>query len=133
MLELWTTTDGPAVAALSLGTGAVLVAALYYIWRRRKTPAEQERRRRLKVSSTGRTTDGVAMDMDSPVEEGAVHLIHYRYAVGGVEYSAAQDVSALLDRLGDKPSRCALNSIIVCEDWSGLRAGRGARNSLSGS
>ncbi len=39
---------------------------------------------------------------DIPDSEGVGEpLIHYRYVVGGVEYSAAQDVSALRDAIGD--------------------------------
>lgn len=112
----------------------VAVAASFFgyrFWQRWNTPVERERRRRLLVHAKGRTTDGTVTDI--PESEGAGEpLIHYRYVVGGVEYSAAQDVSALRDAIGDAQQflgtvtvkyfpRLPANSIVVCEEWSGLR------------
>ena len=104
----------------------------YRFWKRWNTPAERERRRRLLVHAKGRTTDGTVTDIPDS-DRNSEPLIHYRYVVGGVEYSAAQDVSALHDAIGDPPQflgavtvkyspRLPANSIVVCEDWSGLRS-----------
>ena len=110
-------------AALLLCSGAL--AALIIVWRRRNDPIEKERRRRLEVNSRGRITTGVVLDIDG-------RLIHYQYAIGAVDYTSCQDVSAL-DRVGDDPKgivgavtvkyhqKNPYNSIVVCEDWSGLR------------
>ena len=107
------------------------------MWKRLNTPAEPERRRRLVVNAQGRTIDGTVTDV-SDDNSGAAALIHYRYVVGGVEYSAAQDVSSLREAVGDprqflgaatlkySPRRPA-NSIIVCEEWTGLRSSTGTR------
>src|SRR5450432_3879497 len=55
-------------------------------------------------------------------------------AVWRVHYTASQDISALRDHLPDTPDRLGgmanmkyaaqnpANSILVCEEWSGLRA-----------
>ena len=116
-------------------SAAVLAAAAcffaYRLWKRLNTPAERERRRRLLVHAKGRTADGAVTDISDDDTSGET-LIHYRYVIGGVEYSAAQDVSLLRDMIGDprqflgptavkySPGRPA-DSIVVCEEWSGLR------------
>ncbi len=104
--------------------GAAGVAAL--VLRRRPSPAAIERERRRAVNAAGRMVDGVILDVP---REG----IHYSYCVRGVEYTAFQEVAALRDRLPEDsaalvgpvtvkylPAQPA-NSIVVCEEWSGLR------------
>lgn len=116
--------------------GVVLAAALavliafYFVWRRRNTPEERERRRRLKVHREGRITGGVLLDIEQADE---ARLVHYTYRIGAVDYSACQDVTALSDAVGDDPKgvvgavtvkvhqKNPYNSIVVCEGWSGLR------------
>ena len=124
--------SGAVFAAVLLGAMAVLVG-LVLVWRRRNDPAEKERRRRLRVSRLGRTTSGVVMDI---ADDAASRLIHYTYKIGAVEYNACQDVTTLEERVGRDPS-CIVgpaqvkyqksnpyDSIVVCEDWTGLRARR---------
>ena len=119
---------------LLVSAAAVAVAVFFFgyrFWQRWNTPAERERRRRLLVYADGRTTDGTVTDIPDSEADDAL-LIHYRYVVGGVEYSAAQDVSALPDAIGNARQflgpatvkyfpRLPANSIVVCEEWSGLR------------
>ena len=62
--------------------------------------------------------------------------LYYSYTVRRIEYTAAQDISAVRDRLPTDPwvfigpamvkysPRNPANSIVVCEDWSGLRDNR---------
>ncbi len=64
-------------------------------------------------------------------------LIHYTYSVQGVSYSASQDVSALHDWLPAERNRAIgvaslkfspknpANSMVLCEEWSGLRVPAG--------
>jgi LPXTG-motif cell wall-anchored protein len=118
--------------------GALVVLALLGVlwWRRRQqlTPEEREKLRRLGVNSAGRLTDGVLVD--SPYKEtssGTTGLVFYQYSASGVRYTAAQDVSNLADRVSPESVRPGgvtavkydprkpSNSIIVCEEWSGLR------------
>ncbi len=125
------------LAALAAAT----VLGVYFAWRPADTPAEKEHQRRMKVSATGRFADGTAVDFRSvPPGEGEEpqELVFYQYSVGGVDYSAAQDVADLKDRIAGSPRivgwvnvkyqpRNPSNSIIICEEWSGVRTnGRGA-------
>ena len=113
------------------------VAAGAGIWlllrRRRKSPSELERERRLAVNAVGRMTDGTLLDApDSIGKQGNSRLLFYRYSVAGVEYSAAQEIYGL--RHVVRPETCSpgaaatvkydpqnpSNSIVVCELWNGL-------------
>jgi hypothetical protein len=125
------THPGAAIAA------GVVIATLiaWIVWllvRSQPTAEEVEKRRRLMVSREGRTIEGEITDADSA-------CLYYTYTVRGVEYAATQDVAALLEFLPCEPSRVVgeisvrylrenpANSIIVCEDWSGLPACQHAR------
>jgi hypothetical protein len=61
------------------------------------------------------------------------NTLYYSYSIHGVDYAASQDVSRLRDRLPEDHDlligpvtlkysvRNPANSIVVCEQWSGLR------------
>lgn len=119
------------VAGLILTAAAV--AGGFLLWRffrPRVTSEELERLRRLTVNGKGKLGDGEIVDF-----EGAA--IVYSYTVGGVGYTAAQDVMSLEALLPSNhmsvigpalvkfDPRNPANSIVVCEEWSGLR-GSGA-------
>jgi len=118
----------PVAALAAVGTLAI-AAGIAIIWlaRRRPSPDELEKRRRLRVSRLGRTIEGTIVEADS-------NTLYYTYDVHGVQYSTTQDVSALLELMGGDPARLVgsvsvkylrdnpANSIIVCEEWSGLPA-----------
>jgi len=117
-----------AAAYIAAGAAVVLVAALILrAWlRRRPTPEELERRRRIGLNRVGKMADAMILD----VQETSVE---YSYDVRGIEYTALQDISMLQDHL--PPDRLTLagpgsvkydprnpaNSIVLCEEWSGLR------------
>lgn len=127
-----------AMRASTLGTilAALAALALGILWwrtRHRKSPAERERLRRLTVNMHGRLTDGLVIDPPYSQELSTNHeLLFYNYRAAGVEYSAAQDISALpeeIHRSISRPGTAATvkydarrpsNSIIICEQWSGL-------------
>ena len=101
---------------------------------KKKSDAERERERRLAVNASGRMTDGTVTEaLFLGAEPPDALLLFYRYLVAGVEYSAAQDVSSLreiLPRPNYLPGEAITikydphrppNSIVVCEQWSGLR------------
>jgi len=104
---------------------ALAAAAVWIIFRHRLTIEEKERRRRVYVNRGRRTAEGF-------ITEAGEDLIHYNYELRGVTYFASQDVTALRERLPQDPTRLIgsvsvkydpknpANSIIVCEDWSGL-------------
>jgi hypothetical protein len=112
-VELEVSLDGPqSVAdalqpALGAGTGSVQAEV---------SPAVQE---------FFRQYSGLVLDAGPD-------LIHYQYELRGVAYFASQDVSALRGLLPEDPARLAgpvnvkydprnpANSIVLCEEWSGL-------------
>ena len=130
----------------ALATAGVVAATVIILLLRRKVPAEErERRRRLQVNAAGRICDATVIEVRSlPDPSGRTCcLLHYTYTLHGVEYSATQDVAALLEHIGCDPGQIAgpasikylpanpSNSIVVCEQWSGLRENRKARATLS--
>jgi hypothetical protein len=108
-------------------SAALIAAAVWILWRRRLTPQERERRRRAFVNLSRRTIEAFITDATP-------ELIHYQYELSGVTYFASQDVTALREFLPEDPSRLIgaasvkydrrnpANSIILCEEWSGLAA-----------
>ena len=118
--------------------GLVFVAAgMAFINRKgRKTPEQRERERRLRISLGGRITDGTVIDVhevESTPEQPGAQLVIYQYDVAGVSYECSQDVTALRPYVDLHSCRLGLpasikydpqnpgNSIVISEDWSGLR------------
>ena len=111
---------GLAVALIALGVWIALHVS-------QKSPEKREKRRRQHVNQVGRLGDALITDVTDSV-------LYYTYTAHGVEYSASQDVSALLELLPSEPGRLVgmahlkyspknpANSILICEEWSGLRA-----------
>jgi len=127
------------LSVLSYALAGTLVLLLLLVglrWWRRERPdaAELERRRRLQVNRIGRIADGHIVDLQSEREggTGAGLLLFYKYKVRGVEYQTAQDVGSLHARLDLQRLAAGLpaqvkydpknptNSIVLCEDWSGV-------------
>ena len=124
--------------AAAAAVGAVALGGLLWLVLRRKrpTPEEIERARREWLVRVGRITHGSLLDW-APADEGSaesdapVRLI-FTYQIAGVAYEAAQDVTALPERLlamrFDLPVqvrydyRNPANSIVVAEGWSGIRS-----------
>lgn len=108
-----------------LAGAGLLALAVWIVYRRRLTPQEKERRRRMALNRWQRTVEGLVLDAGAD-------LIHYQYELRGVAYSASQDVSTLRQLLPEDPARLAgpvnvkydprnpANSIVLCEEWSGL-------------
>jgi hypothetical protein len=111
---------GSLAAILIAVAGGIISQAL------RRNPEKRERRRRLHVNRTGRSGDALITEVSET-------LVYYTYSVHGVYYSASQDIAALRETLppelgslvglanikysGKNPA----NSILVCEEWSGVR------------
>jgi len=115
-------------------------------------PSEEERKRRLHLNLIGRIAEGQVVELSEqpaePVQErrGLLpsrsrplpdlrprHMVSYSYAISGVTYHTAQDITGLesqvtFERLmaGQQasvkydPSNPS-DSILVADDWSGLR------------
>ncbi len=114
------------VSGLAVLAAGLIAAAVWIVLQRRMTPDAHERRRRLYVNERGRLGDGTVTDVDPSV-------LYYSYAVSGVEYRASQDVTQLSNLLPPDRDhlvgpvklkyelRNPVNSIVICETWSGLR------------
>ena len=118
--------EAVAIGAISL---AVIAAGVWAGLRIRRQPKDKEQRRRLDVNSTGRLGDATILEITEDA-------ILYEYSVRGMTYTASQDISKLReliptdpDRLIGRPaslkysSQNPANSILLCEEWSGLRTG----------
>jgi len=122
--------SGGAVEIILLGLVAILLMALgvFVFLGARQTASQRERRRRLTVNRTGRMGDATISDVRD-------YVLYYSYLVRGVAYTTSQDASDLKELL--PPDTSALigpaglkyapgnpaNSILICEEWSGLRPG----------
>lgn len=112
------------------GVLAILLAIIAWrAWQRsRVSPEERERRRRQWLVATGKMGDAALVEIRDD-------LVFYTYAVRGVEYTASQDVSKIPDRVPADLSQMQsvsvkydpknpANSIVVAEDWTGMRGQR---------
>ncbi len=127
MQGLTTSYTAAELAVVALAAVLVVLVAMiaYRAWKRsRITPAERERRRCAFLVATGKMGDAALVEIQERV-------VFYSYAVRGVEYTASQDL-ALLGRVPvDLTTVHALsvkydprnpaNSIVISEEWSGLR------------
>lgn len=123
-------THHTAVELILVALAAVLVGSLvllgYRAWQRsRVTAEERERRRCAQLVAVGKITDAMLVEIHE-------NLVFYSYSVRGVEYTASQDLArfvgeAAVDFSGVSAMsvkydpRNPANSIVVAEEWSGLR------------
>lgn len=120
----------------ALGGLGLLATGLLWSRFRRKTPEQLERERRQRISEIGRITGGTVIDVNEmTTDQGSaeLQLLIYQYNVAGVRYEASQDVTSLRHRVDLHTCRAGLmtsikydpsnpgNSIVIAEDWNGLR------------
>jgi len=135
-----------------LGTAAALLIAAVALWwwrRRPRDPEEIERRRREYLSRVGRIVEGEILEILEAPGVAAGHprrgpggvapngnrkrsLVCYTYAISGVTYETAQDVTGFEERaclhqlITGQPASVKYdpqspgNSMLIAEDWSGL-------------
>lgn len=120
-------TPGVEVGILCGIAAGLAALAVWIALKVHGTPEKRERKRRFSVSRTGRLGDAM-------ISEATDTTLYYYYSVRGVHYTASQDVSALREYLPANPEKLVgvaglkyspknpANSILVCEEWSGLRA-----------
>jgi hypothetical protein len=118
----WTLSSLVLVAAAA---GAILAAVLFAARRLRESPEKREATRRTRVAKEGRITDGFIFDVNETT-------LFYQYAVNGINYETAQDISALLHQLPKERThligpvkvkhlvRRPENSVVISEGWSGF-------------
>jgi hypothetical protein len=116
----------PIAVALAVVLVVVFAVFGYRAWQRsRITAEERERRRCARLVATGKISDAMLVEIRE-------NLVFYSYMVRGVEYTASQDISRLVDKAVVDfsgissmsvryDSRNPANSIVVAEEWSGLR------------
>jgi uncharacterized protein DUF3592 len=139
---------------LAMGGAAVAAVAMivYAFLRPAVDPEAEEKKRRLHLNQVGRIAEGQVIDLlEQPPEPKKPrkrlfgfaasplpdmrprHLVSYSYAISGVTYQTAQDITGLESqvRLGrlvpGQPASVKydpsnpVDSILVADDWSGLR------------
>jgi hypothetical protein len=144
--------DWKLVLAMA-GAAVVAVAMIAYaFFRPAEEPDAVERRRRLHLNQIGRIAEGQVVELaEHPPEPREAqrklfasraqpivdlrprHLVTYSYAISGVTYHTAQDITGLegqirFERLvAGQPASVKYDpsnpsdSILVADDWSGLR------------
>lgn len=113
--------------ALGVGAAALLCAVLAApYFRRRPSALELERRRVAAIDAYGKIADGNLLDAQG-------NSLIYSYRIGGVEYTAAQDMTFMEQRIPADRDACMgpvnlkydprnpANSMLISEAWSGLR------------
>ena len=138
-----------AMVAAALGGVAMII---YAFLRPAVDPEAEERKRRLHLNQIGRIAEGQVVELvEHPPESTETrkglfgpsarpltdmrprHLVSYSYAISGVTYHTAQDITGLegqirFERLvAGQPASVKYDpsnpsdSILVADDWSGLR------------
>jgi hypothetical protein len=143
--------DWKLVVALGGGAILALGLIAFAFMRPRVDPEEAERKRRLHLNHIGRIAEGQVVELNehpptpAPERRGFLarsrplndnrprHMVSYSYSISGVTYHTAQDITGLesqvrFDRLmaGQQASvkydpSNPTDSILVADDWSGLR------------
>jgi hypothetical protein len=116
-------------AVISAVSFVVVAVGVFIVLRMRRKPKDKEKRRRLEVNLNGRLGDATILEITGDA-------IFYEYSVRGITYTAAQDISKLRELIPGDPQRLIglpaslkyayqnpANSILLCEEWSGLRVG----------
>lgn len=143
--------DPKTLFALIVAVLAAIGILFYAFFRPAANPDEAERKRRLHLNQIGRIAEGQVVELlQHPVEEEASpkgafsakarplggrfrHIVSYSYSISGVTYQTGQDITGLesqvrLERLvAGQPASIKydpanpVDSILVADDWSGLR------------
>jgi hypothetical protein len=136
-------TNTGEIAAGATLISALLVAGLWLLLRKGPTPEERERARRQFLAHSGRLVDGMLLDIcevEVPAKSKkeparTLTMLLYSYRIGGVNYESSQDITDMGDVVDVAQVRAGFpcsaryqpgnpqNSIVVAEEWSGLRAG----------
>lgn len=125
------------IAAWVGGAGLLGAGAIWFFRRKRPTADEVERARRRTLVLSGRIVDGMLLDVcELDGGEGRqLTMLLFSYRIGGVDYECSQDITALRGLLDVAQIRagfpCSVryqpgnpqNSIVVAEEWSGIRMG----------
>lgn len=122
-----------------VATGGVALLGAYALLRgKKRSPEDLERERRAWLEGSGRITDGTVIDVQELAAASNHHaavMLIYKYDVAGVSYECSQDVTYLRHWINLHSCRLGLhtsvkydpqnpgNSLVVSENWMGLRQG----------
>jgi hypothetical protein len=120
-----------------VASAIVFAVALWLVFRKRPTAEEIEYARRYFLVQSGRLVDGMLLDIfDVAGDAGEPRsMLLFSYRIGGVDYECSQDVTYMQTIVDPTTIRvgfpCSVryqpgnpqNSIVVAEEWSGLREG----------
>ncbi len=137
-----TASDWEIVAGLTAIVGLAAVA-LWLVFRRRPSAEELEQARRKFLVQSGRLVDGMLLDVCQvpfpPASKSepahTLTMLLFSYRIGGAEYECSQNITNLTGVVDAEQVRAGFpctvryqpgnpqNSIVVAEEWTGLRAG----------
>jgi hypothetical protein len=143
--------DSNVIFAMAGAAVVAIVLIGYAFSRAPENPEAIERKRRLHLNQIGRITEGQVVELAEhppeprverkvlfrsnappPADNQLRHLVSYSYAISGVTYHTAQDITGLegqirFERLvAGQPASVKydpanpIDSILVADDWSGL-------------
>lgn len=135
-MTFFTANPWEIAAGLAL-LAALAVVIVWLIVRKRPTPEELERQRRQFLVQSGRLVDGMLLDMyEVEGSDGrTLSLLLFEYRIGGVNYQCSQEITHMSTVVDPELVRigfpCSVryqpgtpqNSIVIAEEWSGLRQG----------
>ena len=140
---LLTATAWKIVACLA--TAACATFTIWLLRHHRPTADELERLRRNALARSGRLVDGMLLDickMDG--EDGTTRtMLVFSYRIGGVDYECSQDITTIVGTVFPGLLRAGFpctvryrqgspqDSIVVSEEWSGLRTASGGFPALA--
>jgi hypothetical protein len=119
-------TSGMQLAALGAFSAILVALGAWIVLSKRPKIENEERHRRRVLNERGRFGDAF-------ITEVTPGMVFYTYSVQGVQYTASQDVSMLSEYMPPEAERLIGpagmkyssnnpgNSILICEEWSGLR------------
>lgn len=130
-INLW------AIVAIVAALALVCALVLWLVFRKKPTEIELERARRRFLVQSGRLVDGMLLDIcEVEVEDsGNLTMLLFSYRISGVDYECSQNITDLAEVVDASQVRAGFpctvryqpgnpqNSIVVAEEWSGLRAG----------
>src|SRR3989442_8873990 len=120
------TSGAVQISILALAAVVLMALGARIFLGSRQTAAQREKRRRVLIHRTGRMGDATIVDVRDCV-------LYYSYQVRGVAYTTSQDASEFKHMLPSQTSVLVgpvgmkysagnpANSIVICEEWSGLR------------
>ena len=125
------------IAVVLLVLAALTAVALWLLLRKQPTAEELERARRQFLVESGRLVDGMLLDIhEVDADDGrTLTMLLFHYRIAGVDYECSQDITDMPGVVDPAQVRAGFpctvrcqpgnpqNSIVVAEEWTGLRAG----------